>query len=259
MGIRSKTRPIGAFLSAFATAALLAAAIGPGSAQNPPAAAPKPYKPVAITPPVPVADPAFEALRKQVGEAAQKKDRAALARLVVAQGFFWQRDDRDRADKRKSGIDNLANALALNSKDGTGWDILYSYTDDPTASPSPLRKGALCAPAEPSYNAAAFNDLIKATQSDPSEWGYTMSPATEVHDKPHATAAVIDKLGTMFVRVSPDKAPGSAAYQRIVTPSGKAGYVTIDAVAPLGNDQLCYVKDGDAWKIGGYVGGGEAQ
>jgi hypothetical protein len=254
------TWPIGFFISAFGAAALLAAAADPAPAQNaPPAAAPKPYKPVSITPPIPVADPSFEALRKQVGEAAQKKDRAALARLVMAQGFFWQRDNRDRADKRKSGSDNLVNALSLNSKDGAGWDILYSYTDDPTASPSPLRKGAICAPAEPSYNAAAFNDLMKATQSDASEWGYTMSPSTEVHDKPHAGAAVIDKLGTLFVRVSPDNAPGSAAYQRIITPSGKAGFVTIDAVAPLGNDQLCYVKDGDAWKIGGYVGGGESQ
>jgi hypothetical protein len=241
--------------SAFAAMALSALA-AVASAQPVP---PKPYKAVTVTTPVPVADPAFEALRKQAGEAAQKKDRAALAPLVVAQGFFWQRDGRDRADKRKSGVDNLATALSLNSKGGAGWDILFSYTDDPTASPSPVFKGALCAPGEPAYNAAAFADLLKSTQSDVSEWGYTLSPSTEVHDKAQASAPVIEKLGPMFVRVTPDKAGGSAAYQRIVTPSGKTGFVTIDSVAPLGNDQLCYVKDGGAWKIGGYIGGGESQ
>ena len=220
---------------------------------------PKPYKPVAVTLAVPVADPVFEALRKQIGEIAQKKDRTALAQLVVPQGFIWLRDGRDRADKRKSGIDNLATALSLNNKGGAGWDILYSYTDDPTASPSPAIKGALCTPGEPAYNAAAFAELLKSTQSDASEWGYTLSPSTEVHDKSQASAPVIDKLGPMFVRVAPENVPGSAAYQRIITPSGKAGFVSIDAVAPIGNDQLCYVKDGGAWKIGGYVGGGESQ
>ena len=233
--------------------ALLAA---PAGAQPAPL---KPYKPVAVVTPVPVTDPAFDALRKQVGEAAQKKDRAALSQLVVAQGFFWQRDGRDRADKRKSGVDNLATALSLNSKGGAGWDILYSYTDDPTASPAPAFKSAHCAPGEPAYNAAAFAELLKSTQSDVTEWGYTLSPTTDVHDKAQASAPVSEKLGPMFVRIAPDKAAGSAAYQRIITPSGKAGFVTIDSVAPLGNDQLCYVKDGGAWKIGGYIGGGESQ
>jgi hypothetical protein len=238
-----------------ALAAMLAAASGAWAQPTPP----KPYKAVTVTPPQPVADPAFDALRKQAGEAAQKRDRAALMPLVVVQGFFWQRDSRDRADKRKSGLDNLSTALSLNNKGGAGWDILFSYTDDPTASPSPAIKGALCAPGEPSHNAAAFAELIKSTQSDVSEWGYTLSPSTEVHEKAQASAPVIEKLGPMFVRVAPDNAPGSAAYQRIITPSGKAGFVSIDAVAPLGNDQLCYVKDGGSWKIGGYIGGGESQ
>jgi hypothetical protein len=238
----------------------LAAALAAASVALAQSTPPKPYKAVTVTPPQPASDPAFDALRKQVGEAAQKKDRAALAPLVVAQGFFWQRDGRDRADKRKSGLDNLATALSLNSKGGAGWDILFSYTDDPTASPSSVFKGALCAPGEPAHNAAAFTELLKSTQSDVSEWGYTLSPATDVHEKAQASAPVIEKLGPMFVRVAPDKTPGSAAYQRIVTPSGKAGFVTIDAVAPLGNDQLCYVKDGgNGWKIGGYIGGGESQ
>lgn len=31
----------------------------------------------------------------------------------------------------------------------------------------------------------------------------------------------------------------------------------VDAIAPIGNDQLCYVKEAGDWKIGGYVGTGD--
>ena len=87
-----------------ATALITGAMSAAAQKQPPPAAPPKPYKALAITPPpMPVADPSFDAFRKQLGEVAQKKDRAALARLVVAQGFFWERENGDRADKRKPG------------------------------------------------------------------------------------------------------------------------------------------------------------
>jgi hypothetical protein len=228
----------------------------PRSASAPPAAA-QPYKAVAITPPKPLTDASFEAMRKQLGEAAQRKDRAALARLVVAQDFFWAREDGNRADKRKSGIDNLATALGLNNKDGAGWEILFGFADDPTASASPEHKGAICAPADPAYNAKELDDLLKSTQTDASEWGYPVSADIEVHAAALANALVVDKLALAFVRVSPESTPTSAAYVRIITPGGKAGYVSVDAIAPIGNDQLCYVNDGSAWKVGGYIGGGE--
>ena len=32
-------------------------------------------------------------------------------------------------------------------------------------------------------------------------------------------------------------------------PSGKVGYVSADAISPLGNDQVCYVKDGAGWVV----------
>lgn len=243
-------------------AAMLIAGLLPAAAQNsprgaPPPAAARPYKPVVITPAAPLTDAGFDAMRKQLGEVARRKDRAGLAKLVVAQGLFWRRENRDTADKRKSGVDNLAEALGLNNKDGAGWDILAGYADDPGAAPSAELKGAFCAPAEPAFNRKEFDELIKATQSDASEWGYPVSANIEVHAGPQANAPVIDTLGLAFVRVMPEATPASAAYVRIVTPGGRAGYVSVDAIAPIGNDQLCYVKDGDAWKIGGYIGGGE--
>jgi len=219
----------------------------------------RPYKPVAITPPTPLADATFEAFRKQLGEVAQRKDRAGLTAMVVAQDFFWERGHRDAADKRKSSVDNLATALALNSKSSAGWEILFSFTDDPTASVPPGHKNALCAPAEPAYNGQEFEALVRATQTDASEWIYPVSAGIEVHTAPQTAAPVIDRLGLAFVRVDAGNAAPSVNFVRIITPAGKAGYVSADAMAPIGNDQICYVKNGGVWKIGGYVGGGESE
>ncbi|HEY1311456.1 MAG TPA: hypothetical protein VGF02_10945, partial [Pseudolabrys sp.] len=218
-----------------------------------------PYKAVAIAPPKPMTDDSFEAMRKQLGEAAQRKDRATMVRLVVAQGFFWDRENRNAADKRKSGFDNLAAALGLNNKEGAGWEILSGYAEDPTASPSPRHDGAICAPADPAFNGKEFSDLVAATNTDMTEWGYPLSDGIEVHATPLATGPVVDKIGLHFVRIMPENASDPPSYMRIATPAGKTGFVSIDSIAPIGNDQICYVKDGGTWKIGGYVGGGEPQ
>jgi hypothetical protein len=42
---------------------------------------------------------------------------------------------------------------------------------------------------------------------------------------------------------------------KIVLPSGKTGFVSADTLAPLGADQMCFIKDGAAWKIAGFIGG----
>lgn len=231
----------------------------PRGQQPPPPAKPALYKVVAVTPPQAINDPAFEAFRKQMGEAAQRKDRAALTKLVVAQGFFWAGENGDRADKRKSGVDNLAAALGLNNKDGAGWDMLASFADDPTGSPSPGQKGAVCAPADPKFDGKAFDELIKTTRTDAGEWAYPISTDVEVRATPQPSGAIIDKLPLAFVRVMPEDTTNIPTFVRIVTPAGKSGYVSVDSIAPIGNDQICYVKDTSGWKIGGYVGGGDSQ
>src|SRR5437588_11954826 len=50
--------------------------------QAPAVAPPKPYKPLAVALPAAINDPSFEAFRKDLAGVAQKKDRAALARLI---------------------------------------------------------------------------------------------------------------------------------------------------------------------------------
>jgi hypothetical protein len=219
----------------------------------------KPYKPVAITLPTPSQDQSFAAFRGQLGEIAKKRDRAALGKLVVGKGFFWQRERGDVADKRKSGLDNLAVALGLNNSDGAGWDMLAGYAEDPTASPATGHKDALCAPGDPGFNSKEMEALLGATQTDFGEWGFPVQNNIEVRAAPQANAAVIDKLGLYVVRVLNEGGPVSASYVRVVTPSGKTGYIPSDTLAPIGNDQLCYVKEGDGWRIAGYMGDGDAQ
>ncbi len=224
----------------------------------PPAAPVKPYAVVAATPPKPLADPSFEAFRKQLADIAAKKDRAALAKLVVAQGFFWIQD-KDLANKSKPSIDNLAKAIDLDSKDGSGWDAVTSFAGDPTASDLPEHKGVVCSPADPNIDSKAFQALADATQTDPSEWGYPLKDGVEVHAAAQANSPVVEKLGLNLVRVMPDTAPPSDAAQpqflHIATPSGKSGFIAIDAISPLGGDEMCYTKDASGWKITGYFGG----
>jgi hypothetical protein len=229
----------------------------PGQAPTPALAPPKPYMPVAIKLPIPVADPTFVAFRKQVGDIAAKKDRAALAKLV-APSFFLVNGEKDAADKKKPGIDNLAKALGLDGKDGAaGWATLAEYAKEPTAEPDAEHKGALCAPADPAFDENAAEALAKQTQTDPGDWGYPVKDGVEVRATGKPDAPVADKLGLYLVRVYPDDSPAAAVqgpdFIRVVLPSGKTGYVAADQLLSLGNEQLCYAKQGNAWRIAGFI------
>jgi hypothetical protein len=245
-------------LTVFAALGLgIAAVIPAGAQQPPPQAPPKAYKPVTVSAAAPMSDAALDALRKQLGDVTTKKDKTALAALVVAKGFFWDRADGKKADAKKSGADNLGAALGL--PDDSGWETLGAYAAEPTAAPSDTHKGAVCAPAPPKVDRTAVEQLAKATGTDPFEWGFINQAGTEVHAKADAKSPVVEKVGMILVRIYED--PNAAGdhggeFTRIVAPSGKVGFVSSEAVKALQGDQLCFTKDGNAWKIAGYIGGG---
>jgi hypothetical protein len=228
----------------------------PGGFKPPPMAPVKPYKPVAVKPPNPYTEASFIAFRKQLADIAQHQDRAALGRLVVPQGFFWVQD-KDLADKHKPGLANLAKAINLDAKDGSGWAILGGYANEATAAQLPDRPGLICAPADPNVDQRSFQALIQSTQTEPPDWGYPMRDGIEVRNAPQPNAPVIERLGLTLVRVLPDSAPpeNQPSFLHIATPSGKSGFVPMDAVSGLGGDQMCYSKDASGWKIAGYFGG----
>jgi hypothetical protein len=235
-----------------------------GQAQPPQAAQPappKPYKLVPVTLAPPYNDPSFEAFRKQLADIASRKDRAALARLVVARNFFWMGEKGDRANRRKSGIDNLAAAIDLDAKDGSGWATLAEAAGEATLEPMSERKGVLCAPASPSFDEKAAEQLAKDTGTEPDDWGYPLKPGLEVRAAPQADAPVIEQLGMHLIRVMPEDEPHAGAQQpeppliRVVTPSGKVGYALEEALSSLDIEQICYIKEATGWKIAGYAGG----
>ena len=221
------------------------------------APAPGPYTPVPITLPPTLNDPSFDAFRRQLGEIAQKKDRPALARLVAA-NFFWIPEDTDLADKRKSGIDNLAKAFRLDGADAVGWEALAAHAAETTAMADPQRKGVICAPAEPAFDEKAADELANATHTEAADWAFPLRDGIDVHADAKQDAPVIDKLGLYLVRVLADDSPANAvlaSFAKVMTPSGKIGYVPVEAVLPIGGEQLCYLKDAGGWKIAGFLGG----
>ncbi len=227
----------------------------------PPPAPAKPYTAIPIKLPAVFNDASFEAFRKQLGEVASKKDRAALSKMVVEKGFFWDGEKGNQADAKKSGIDNLAQIIGLAGKQPVGWDMLQGMAQDPTAGSYPGKQGVICSPADPQFDDKQLEELAKATGTDPGDWAYPLDTDHEVLTAPKQDAPPLEKLGLHLVRVMIDpKAPPTPAGQipmiRVVMPSGKVGFISADALSPLGNDQVCYLKDGASWKITGFIGAG---
>jgi hypothetical protein len=214
------------------------------------------YASISVTMPGPATDPSFEGFRKQVGEVAAKKDRPGLTRLVVGGGFFWIVNGADAAAKNKSSVDNLSDAVGgLAGRDAAGWDALADAADDPTLEGSPGRAGVMCAPAGPVFDRKAFDDLLKATNSEADDWNYVVEDNVEVRASDRDGAPVIEKIGPILVRIIEGEEGDD--YIRIMTPSGKIGFVLGEQLGMLTQDQICYRKEGANWKIAGYIGGGE--
>ena len=228
--------------------------------RRPPPASVKPYVPVPVTLPATFDDPSFVAFRKDLATIAQHKDRAALAKLIVAKGFFWLQD-KDLADRSKPGIDNLAKAIDLDAQSGSGWEVVAEAAAEPTAAELPQHRGIFCAPAPPGFDRQAFANLLQATEteSEVTEWVYPADSGVEVRTAAQANAQVVAELGLYLVRMLPDSMPtdssGAPSFLHVALPNGKTGFVATASMAPLATDDICYIKDTSSWKITGYIGG----
>jgi hypothetical protein len=211
------------------------------------------YKAVPIAAPVLLKDPSFDAFRQQLAEITQKKDRAALARLVAAT-FFWIPEDADIADKNLSAIDNLAKALELD--DAIGWESLAGYAAEMSATADPQRSGIFCAPGDTVFDERMATELFDETHTDGADWGFPIREGIEVRAEAKPDAPVIDRINLFLVRMLADDPAGLAsAFRKVVTPLGNIGFVPVGSVLPLPGEQLCYVKEAESWKIAGFFGG----
>ena len=202
-------------------------------------------------------DPSFEAFRKQIGAAAKKKDRKALA-AIVAQSFFWMGEKGDKADKKRSGDrqSRQGDPARRQGRLGLGGAAGLRHRSDRHAVPG-TQGHDLRAGRSGVRRQGARRALAKATGTEEGDWAYPTQPGLEVRAAAQPNAPVVEKLGMHFVRVMEDSTRPAEQNPmlKVVTPSGKIGFVPADAISPLGNDQLCYAKEGGGWKIAGFLGG----
>jgi hypothetical protein len=231
-------------------------------AQSPPRP-PKPYVPVPITRPAPSTDAGFVAFRAKLAAVAKGRVYAELAPLVQPQGFFWDRDFGRGYDPRRPAVDNLAAALALESRNGQGWQRLAEFAAEPSVEPLDSRPGVVCAPARPGYDGVAYTKLHDATYTTDLDWAYPRADETAVRAAPQPNAAAVGTLGPAFVRLlgfaGPDSepAPGRNLWARVVLPDGRTGFVAPGGLMSLSAERLCYIKDLVAgWRIAGTIAGG---
>ena len=223
----------------------------------PAVAPPKAYKQVAIQLPAAVNEPTFTSFRQQLADIAKRKDRAALQKFVVVKNFFWEGEGGNKLNAKASSFDNFANAISLDDKDGAGWEILAAAAAEQTLEADPDHTNVMCGPASPQIDEQSFVDLIKETGTDADEWGYPNTEKLEVRAASKPDAPVIETVSMGLIRVYPEENATTEPQTmvRVVTPSGKLGYVPIASVLPIVTDQLCYINDAGGWKFAGYAGG----
>lgn len=223
---------------------------------------PKPYSAVALTLPRPLADASFETFRKELAAIVKRRSQADLVKLVVAQGFFWERDFGGSFEAEKSSADNFLRAFHFGMERGDPWQRLAAISAERAVSHHPQHRGLVCAPGEPTSNEAALDRLYDATKTDGLDWAFPLAPSTPVRAGPRADAPITGTLKLHFVwklgHTGPENEPEPLAnyWVQVVMPSGKTGYVAPGSLATRFAERLCFGKDA-RWRIAGYVGGGD--
>ena len=239
-------------ISACAAVLIMGAAAAQKRAPQPAPAAP--YKAVTVTLPKPMADrPPSTPCASSSPTAAQRRDRAAhgapggRARLLLA-----PRECRNAADRRKSGVDNLAAAHRPRTiPTAAGWDILagvWPTTPPPRPRRLARRRGAARRPS-PAYDRKALDAICStATDTDPAAVGL---PGVGRHRRcarcrRRRRGRSSTGSACYLVRIVPDVRhcfdPASYIAHRH---AGRQDRLRLRStpIAPIGNDQICYVRD----------------
>jgi hypothetical protein len=232
-----------------------------------PAAAIKktPYPEVRVElPTVAKAEPALQAMRRQLADAIKRRN-AGLLYDFVGQSFFWTADGKpsEQFDKNRDALHNFKVAFGFDSQNPQDqlWETLDDIASEPALFSMEENPGVLCGPrgAEPVDDAAMDQAIQKIESEDEnSEWYYSLGEIT-LTEKPGGggPVATVSKLAMPVAATNPPtQALGNnplPTHYQLLLPSGKTGWVDVKAVEPLALDKLCYGKGADgAWKIVGY-------
>jgi len=257
--------------SAPVAAFFLAAAIAFAPA---PAAAIKktPYPEVRVEVPAEAkAEPALDAMRKQLANAILRRN-AGLLYELVGPAFFWNADGApsEQFDKNRDALHNFKVAFGFRQfghdsddqkPENQLWESLEDATSSPALFPMEGSPGVLCGPlgAEPADSDAMDRAIERIESEDEdSEWFYSLDQIT-LTEKPGGGGAVetVSKLAMpVAATYPPTQALGNnplPTHFQLLLPSGKTGWVDVKAVQPLATDKLCYGNGADGiWKIVGY-------
>src|SRR5262249_61844606 len=99
------------------------------------------------------------------------------------------------AHSKKSHTANLSKAPSLDGADGFGWESLAAYAAETTAMADPQRQGVFCAPAEPSFDERAADELANVTQTDAADWAFPIRDGIEGRGGAKQEAPVVDRVG----------------------------------------------------------------
>jgi hypothetical protein len=240
-------------------AAMLAITPAAGETRAPPV---RPYAPVAVSLPAASDDTTFVTFRAALAATAKGRIYAELGRLVMTE-FFWDRDFSGRYDPRRPAVDNLAAALRLEHRDGSGWDALAAFAAETALEPMHARPGVVCAPPQPRFDAVAFARLLDDSNTGHIDWAYPAADNTAVRMAPEPAAAPLGTLRLHFVRLlgfvgsDSEPAPGRSQWARIAMPDAGIGFVAPGSLRSPSAERLCYIKDlVTGWRIAGFVAGG---
>ena len=217
------------------------------------------------------AEPALEAMRKQLASAISRRD-AGLLYALVGPTFFWNTNGEpsEQFDKDRDALHNFKVAFGFrqfgHGSDGENprdrlWDALDDMASSAAFSRMEGNPSVLCGPlsAEPIDDAAMDQAIERIENEDEdTEWVYSLAEIT-LTEKPGGSGAVetVSKLAMPIAATyPPSQALGNnplPTHFQLLLPSGKTGWIDVKHVQPLAVDRLCYGKGSDgAWKVVGY-------
>lgn len=212
-------------------------------------------------------DEAFQKFRKQFISAVDSKNLKALSALV-APGFVWTVNGALAPDY-DTGRDpqhNFRVVLGFRAvgKDADGgvdggpfWGVLKGFADDESLNLNSDSGNLVCSPNSASaVNTEVYERAVArvAEAFDGAQWVFLLQ-STPVAKAPDDKGTPIGKIGVEAVPVistHPAKADVATHFE-ILLPSGRRGWIPVNAARPMLSDRLCYVltPSGD-WKIGIY-------
>jgi len=249
-------------------AALLVAAVTPGTGLAAIKAVPYPEVTVEIAAPL-RPEPGFQSFWKAFSDAVASRNAAALFALVGPQ-FAWTSQGALTAefDPGRDALHNFKVVFGFRAQgrdedggvaNGPYWDELEQFVTDPVFSSASDKTSMICGPllAEATDTAVLEQARRKLEVGDDSGTWYFTAGDTPVTKAPGDTGAPVGRLGKIAFPVigahppatDGTKAPAPTHYE-VLLPSGTTGWIAAGAARPLMGNRLCYAKTQDGrWTI----------